>query len=231
MEIGYNKAINVPNLDTVYLRGNCEQEWRAFRGLGKDGLLTINTKTYLEEPIRSQDGSMENIEDAVTFIVPQVEFNFKYFNLTDYVDMCNILEDYNQFEAKYFDVRYKQWVTHKMYCKPQEMTKIYNLRTSVIGVFDYKVQFVGTLNDIPETVTLTLYPNGGTFINARYNYKSETMPYKSNVIISNNEINEKSGYTLSGWNTEADGSGMNYNNGDKLKLVSNLTLYAQWQEI
>ena len=39
----------------------------------------------------------------------------------------------------------------------------------------------------------------------------------------------RTGYTFSGWNTQADGTGTSYSDGDSVSnLLSDLTLYAQW---
>ena len=38
----------------------------------------------------------------------------------------------------------------------------------------------------------------------------------------------RSGYTFTGWNTKADGSGTSYTNGQTITPTANLTLYAQW---
>ena len=43
---------------------------------------------------------------------------------------------------------------------------------------------------------------------------------------------ENSGYKFIGWNTEADGSGTAYDEGDSIVLTEpSITLYAQWEEI
>lgn len=39
------------------------------------------------------------------------------------------------------------------------------------------------------------------------------------------------GYTFEGWNTESDGSGLSYLDGQLTTLLSDLTLYAQWRPI
>jgi len=39
------------------------------------------------------------------------------------------------------------------------------------------------------------------------------------------------GYTFAGWNTQADGSGTAYANGETVTLTENITLYAQWRFI
>lgn len=43
---------------------------------------------------------------------------------------------------------------------------------------------------------------------------------------------ENSGYEFTGWNTEADGSGTAYDEGETIVLTEpSITLYAQWEEI
>lgn len=41
---------------------------------------------------------------------------------------------------------------------------------------------------------------------------------------------EKEGFEFTGWNTQADGEGTSYAEGDTLNLTSNITLFAQWQQ-
>jgi uncharacterized repeat protein (TIGR02543 family) len=41
----------------------------------------------------------------------------------------------------------------------------------------------------------------------------------------------RSGYTVNGWNTKADGSGISYSAGAALMLSSDITLYADWEAI
>ena len=38
------------------------------------------------------------------------------------------------------------------------------------------------------------------------------------------------GYTLTGWNTHANGTGTKYNNNENINITSNTTLYAQWKK-
>ncbi len=47
-------------------------------------------------------------------------------------------------------------------------------------------------------------------------------------VLSN--VFKRQGYTFTGWNTEADGSGTAYAEGDALIVNSDLTLYAQWKK-
>jgi len=79
--------------------------------------------------------------------------------------------------------------------------------------------------DTSTQYTLTYFGNGNT---------SGTVPsatsYPSGAsigVISQAPI-AKSGYTFLGWNTAADGAGINYSNNASIIMNSNKSLYAQW---
>lgn len=144
----------------------------SFYGIGYDGLMTVNTKTYVESPSRSSDGSISNINDYVTFIVPRCKVNFRYFTIEDYQRLCRAITS-NEFIVEYFDKQLGVRVSYKMYAEPEEMTKLYNVGTSVIGVLDYEVSFVATLNDL-DYFTIKYDANGGTLLNYIGIYDSGT---------------------------------------------------------
>lgn len=137
-------GVKVPNLDSVIIAGN------EFKGIGYQGLLTVNSKTYVESPTRSNDGSMPNINDHDSFIVPRCKINFKYLKIEDYQRLCRILNSANEFPVTYYDKEVGDFVTHLMYAEPEEMKKIFNVGTYVFGVLDYDVSFIGTLNQRKE---------------------------------------------------------------------------------
>lgn len=174
---GTIKGDNVPDLDTIWVNGE------AFKGIAYQGLLNVNTKTYVEEPERVNDGSMPNINDYDTFVVPRCTVNFKYFSIDDYRRMCEAVQS-NEFYVKYYDKQFNEFVMHKMYCEPEEMVKLYNVGTNVIGVLDYEVSFIGTLNDL-DTFTITYDANGGsiagnpTIYNSSANYEKGDRVYIS----------------------------------------------------
>lgn len=121
-------------------------EW--FIGIGYQGLLNVNTKTYVEEPTRANDGSMPNINDHDTFVVPRCKVNFKYFKIEDYQRLCRVVSSANEFPVTFWDKQFGEWVTHNMYVEPEEMAKMFNVGTSVFGVLDYEISFIGTLNNL-----------------------------------------------------------------------------------
>jgi uncharacterized repeat protein (TIGR02543 family) len=73
--------------------------------------------------------------------------------------------------------------------------------------------------------TLTYFGNGNTSgtVPSATSYPSGT----STSVVSLAPI-AKSGYTFLGWNTVADGSGINYSNNASIVMDSNKSLYAQW---
>lgn len=182
--IDYSNADKIEELGTVWINGE------EFKGIGYNGLLTVNTKTYVSEPTRANDGSMPNIGDHETFIVPRCKINFKYLNVNDYRRLCNAILP-NEFLVKYYDKDFGDFVEHWMYCEPQEMAKIYNIGTAVIGVLDYEVSFIGTRNK-PKELTVqydktaqTIKADKGTFSSA------ETYKIGDRVLyISDNEYYE-----------------------------------------
>ena len=141
---GRLKHYEVEDLGKIWING------QEFSGMAYQGLLTVNTKTYVEEPKRVNNGSMPNIEDHDTFIVPRCKVNFKFFSIDDYQRLCRVINSANQFPVKYFDKQFGEFREHYMYVEPEEMAKIYNVGTSVIGVLDYEVSFIGTLNNLEE---------------------------------------------------------------------------------
>ena len=107
--------------------------------------------------------------------------------------------------------------------------------------------FTGTLSNLPQgvinsnnlkaevkvivaaTYTVSYIANGGTGgvvpVDSN-NYKQNDIV----IVAGNTGSLEKPGYIFTGWNTKADGTGMDYKDGDTLTVeTSNLVLYAQWE--
>lgn len=167
-ESGKLRHYQVENLGKIWIQG------QEFSGMAYQGLSTVNTKTYVEEPTRANDGSIRNINDYDTFVVPRCTVNFRYFNIYDYQRLCEAVQS-NEFTVKYYDKQFNIFVEHKMYAEPQEMAKLYNVGTDVFGVLDYEVSFIGTLNDLDE-FTITYDANGMGEI------KGNPLPYDASIV-------------------------------------------------
>ena len=180
---GKLKHKKVENLGKIWVNG------QEFSGMAYQGLLTVNTKTYVDEPTRSNDGSISNINDYDTFIVPRCKVNFKYFSIEDYRRFCDAIQS-NEFVVKYYDKQFDEFVSHKMYCEPEEMAKLYNVGTDVFGLLDYEVSFIGTLNDL-DTKTITYQSNGGTIKGNPQLYSSNTTYKKGDRVYLEDVKNPK----------------------------------------
>ena len=80
-------------------------------------------------------------------------------------------------------------------------------------------------NDIPDAleVTLTYRANGGSGANQATDYRTGTV-----VTVSRNSWFTRSGYSFTGWNTQANGGGTAYAAGSTITLTGDVNLYAQW---
>jgi uncharacterized repeat protein (TIGR02543 family) len=72
------------------------------------------------------------------------------------------------------------------------------------------------------SVTITFNANGGIGTMA-----SETEPYDATAALTPNTFTY-AGYTFTGWNTKANGSGTGFTNGEPAKFTGGATFYAQW---
>ena len=78
----------------------------------------------------------------------------------------------------------------------------------------------------PATITLTFDANGGSgsMVPVTTTESSYTFALPANTFT-------KSGYTFTGWDTKADGTGTNYADKAEVTLTEDTTLYAQWKKV
>jgi len=83
------------------------------------------------------------------------------------------------------------------------------------------------LNSASEKVVIIYDANGGIGEKKVAEYHKGSLV----VLLSNVEGFSKEGAFLSGWSTSPNGTGVDYNLGDKIKLEVDLTLYAKWTNL
>lgn len=101
-----------------------------------------------------------------------------------------------------------------------------NPTPGVMGNSDLTITGSWTYEKIdPETFTLNYDANGGEGA-----MTDKASPYVNNseAKVLDNEFT-RSNYRFTGWNTKADGTGDSYQAGDVIKMIGNMTLYAQWK--
>jgi len=74
------------------------------------------------------------------------------------------------------------------------------------------------------TVTFNSNGGGGTIPIEQTASAGSSIPLPSGSGLS------RTGYTFDGWNTEADGTGTNYNAGAYYTVIGSVTLYAKWSQ-
>lgn len=219
MDLKYNQRVIVQDLNKFWVNGE------EFDGITYQGLLSVNTKTYVEEPTRSNDGSIPNIEDHDTFFVPQVKFSLKYFSIGDYQRLCRAVNSSNEFPVRYWDKQFGDFRTYMMYMKPEEMHKLYNVRTSVFGVLDYEIEFVATLNDL-ESYTVKYITNG--LSKREINEYSISTTYNLNDIVKSTVDGVVNYYK---YINETSSSGKELNNTEYWEIIYdyiNQTINVNW---
>ena len=118
-----------------------------FGGLGHRMLKTQNQLTYNSSPSRQTDGSMENINDYDSFILPKVELGFKFIDYETYQKLRRFLLAKRTFDVTYYDKDFNEFVKHEMYAEPDDLTNFFNLGEQIIGSEDFIVRFIATLNN------------------------------------------------------------------------------------
>jgi len=84
---------------------------------------------------------------------------------------------------------------------------------------------IGSTTTTPATITITFNANGGSGT-----MESRTTTEASLTLVLSNGFT-RDGYTFVGWNTETDGSGTSYSNGEEVDFDESITLYAQWRRV
>lgn len=75
------------------------------------------------------------------------------------------------------------------------------------------------------TYTVTFDANGGSGTMQPQTFREEVaQALRTNAFTRSN-------YTFAGWNTDANGSGTAYTNGQSITVSANMTLYAQWEAV
>lgn len=206
-------------------KGNCLQpvviNGEKFEGYSS--FSCINTKTYVEEPSRTLDGSIPNINDYDTFFVPRMTISFKYMTIDDYRRLIKALTP-NEFNVSYYDFEMDRYVTYKMYCEPREMAKIFNKGYEILAITEQTISLIGTLNDV-EYLTIKYYDNDKMVEQKKIAYGY----YYAVKEASDDMISKHNGKRFVGWNTRTDGQGMLYLENSSVAMTRDLDLYAMWE--
>lgn len=232
-------------LDRIEIDGNVIQGYMEYSFL--------NEKSYFEEPYRSSNGSIENINTYATFLTPRIIIKYSMMNIEDYRKLMLLMQSKNEFKVTCYDPVLDKRVTHRMYFAPTSMPVIYQQYLKAMGVQDFTVELIGTNNgvgthtltydfNIPsdmkdsfpytKTATQDFYENTSGIIGEEAVYNIGTTEEPQVFNINSSKTTELLGgrYIFSHWNTLPDGMGFTYIDGDAYFINSAKTIYAIWKK-
>lgn len=192
----YNVSTPSKRIDEVDIDGQKFSGYKAFSFLW--------AKSYHKEPIRSIDGTIENLNDNTSCITPRLKIDFSILSIDDYRRIMQLVYSKNEFTVTCYDVVNDRMTTNKMYFTTEEMPKLFLLNRALngeewielLGIDGYTVEMIGTNADL-DTVTVTylnIDPVSGTF---KETYSSEFYAKKEMIIGDNVPFKNKELYTNS----------------------------------
>lgn len=109
----------------------------------------IEEKAYKTQPIRTQDGAIQDIEEYATFLTPRLIIKYNMMNIEDYRSLMKMLKNQNGFIVKCYDVEEDKIVRNEMYVATPSMPRIYQQYLIALGVQEYGIEMIGT--NVPIT--------------------------------------------------------------------------------
>lgn len=201
-------------------------------------------KTYVKSPQRSS-GGVVYLNSHSTFLTGHFVIDFSVISIDDYRSIMKQHYEKNEFIVKCYDPIYNKTIKLKMYFATEEMAKLYTINKRIwnkdqwedwimlAGIQDYKLEMISTNADL-DLVGVTYHFNPPADTGLLDQTQGEESVYVGEEIIigSNSDYQlETFGtkYKFSKWNTQPDGSGVNYMDGYAYTINTDLVLYAQWE--
>ena len=193
----------------------------------------FDAKNFFKQPTRTTKGRINKLNSYATFLTPRLKFEFKLMPIGAYRVLMKLIKEYNEFVVTAYDIVEDVYVTKKMYFKPKDFPKIYSKSLETLAVQNETFELVGTnadedklsliynKNDESETLTSGL----------EFDYGDEIKigDYDTDISAEDPKKWSRSGYTMTGWNTQPDGSGTRYVTNHIVTLTESTILYAQWE--
>ena len=159
----------------------------------------LEEKSYVEQPTRSNYGSIAEIYNYKTFLTPRLIIKYNMMHINDYRTLMKKLKENNGIIVECYDVVEDKRVKHEMYFAPPQMPIIYQQYLMALGIQEYSIEMIGTNSqseisfkvngttntaikgmDWKDLIRSTDY-NDGTFANSgsRITYNGATIKYEN----------------------------------------------------
>jgi hypothetical protein len=170
----------------------------------------LEEKSYKTQPVRTEDGSIAEIEQYATFLTPRLVIRYNMMAIEDYRSVMKMLKRRNGYIVKCYDVVEDKIVRNEMYVAPPSMPKLYQQYLSFLGVQDHTIEFIGTnVPIVGENATTTIFFNVSKLSSGAGN-----MSYSANFGMTWEDFvksNPSAGFTIIGDNIYYSKSGIGGN--------------------
>lgn len=104
----------------------------------------LDEKSYKVQPVRSQDGAIEEIEEYATFLTPRLIVKYNMMGIDDYRSFMKMIKRRNGFAVQCYDPVEDKIVTNEMYVATPSMPIIYQQYLAALGIQEYNIEMIGT---------------------------------------------------------------------------------------
>ena len=241
---GAKKEYEAVGIDYVLIDGNKFKNYGVYQFIWE--------KTFVKSPPRSANGSIGNLDSYATFLTPHLIMDFSVMSIEDYRKIMLLHYGGNEYTVECYDPIYNRRITAKMYFGTEEMAKLYTISQNrllpdgmweewvdLVGITDYKVELIGTNNDL-DLVTVKyeystrdsngepLYPNFPNGSVATPEYAEDVYIGEEIVIGETSTFPNNPPTTNLKFKHWVDDNGVVYTNGKVITVNSEMTLYAVW---
>lgn len=119
----------------------------------------LDEKSYKAQPVRSQDGAIEEIEEYATFLTPRLIVKYNMMGIDDYRSFMKMIKGRNGFAIQCYDPVEDKIVTNEMYVATPSMPIIYQQYLAALGIKEYNIEMIGTNSQ--SKITFGVSFNGG----------------------------------------------------------------------
>ena len=104
----------------------------------------LDEKSYKTQPVRTQDGAIEEIEEYATFLTPRLIVKYNMMGIDDYRSFMKMIKGRNGFAIQCYDPVEDKIVTNEMYVATPSMPIIYQQYLAALGIKEYNIEMIGT---------------------------------------------------------------------------------------
>jgi hypothetical protein len=104
----------------------------------------LDEKSYKTQPVRSQNGAIEEIEEYATFFTPRLIVKYNMMGIDDYRSFMKMIKGRNAFAVQCYDPVEDKIVTNEMYVATPSMPIIYQQYLAALGIQEYAIEMIGT---------------------------------------------------------------------------------------